>query len=66
VHALSAGGDLGKAREKWDGDMPMAVCVVTDFEAHALWMGKRGCVCVAAEETKARLIARGATPERWW
>jgi processive 1,2-diacylglycerol beta-glucosyltransferase len=35
---------------------------VTDFEAHALWMD--ACVdlyCVAAEETKARLVARGAT-----
>jgi processive 1,2-diacylglycerol beta-glucosyltransferase len=40
---------------------PLAVCVVTDFEAHALWM--EACVdlyCVAAEETKARLVARGA------
>lgn len=55
---------LGKAREKWEGDPPMAVCVVTDFEAHALWMGDAVDVyCVAAEETKARLIARGATPE---
>jgi processive 1,2-diacylglycerol beta-glucosyltransferase len=36
------------------------VSVVTDFEAHALWMNP--CVdlyCVAAEETKARLVARG-------
>ena len=42
----------------------MAVSVVTDFEAHALWMD--ACVdlyCVAAEETKARLVARGAAPE---
>jgi processive 1,2-diacylglycerol beta-glucosyltransferase len=42
----------------------MAVSVVTDFEAHALWMD--GCVdlyCVAAEETKARLVARGAPAE---
>jgi processive 1,2-diacylglycerol beta-glucosyltransferase len=40
---------------------PYTVCVVTDFEAHALWM--EPCVnlfCVAAEETKARLVARGA------
>ena len=38
------------------------VSIVTDFEAHALWMD--ACVdlyCVAAEETKARLVARGAT-----
>ena len=35
--------------------------MVTDFEAHALWM--EPCVdlyCVATEETKARLVARGA------
>jgi processive 1,2-diacylglycerol beta-glucosyltransferase len=40
---------------------PLVVSVVTDFEAHALWMNQ--CVdlyCVAAEETKARLVARGA------
>lgn len=43
---------------------PFVVSVVTDFEAHALWMGP--CVdlyCVAAEETKARLVARGAKPD---
>lgn len=41
--------------------LPFVVSIITDFEAHALWMD--GCVnlyCVAAEETKARLIARGA------
>jgi len=55
---------LGKAREKWEGAAPLAACVVTDFEAHALWMGDAVDVyCVAAEETKARLIARGASPE---
>src|SRR4051812_36254447 len=43
---------------------PLVVSIVTDFEAHALWMNR--CVdlyCVAAEETKARLVARGAVPE---
>lgn len=43
---------------------PYTVCVVTDFEAHALWM--EPCVdlyCVAAPETRARLVARGASPE---
>jgi len=43
---------------------PLVVSIVTDFEAHALWM--EDCVdlyCVAAEETKARLVARGATAE---
>jgi processive 1,2-diacylglycerol beta-glucosyltransferase len=40
---------------------PFVASIVTDFEAHALWMAQ--CVdlyCVAAEETKARLVARGA------
>jgi len=43
---------------------PFVVSVVTDFEAHALWMNP--CVdlyCVAAEETKARLVARGAAAD---
>jgi len=43
---------------------PFVVSIVTDFEAHALWMNT--CVdlyCVAAEETKARLVARGAGAE---
>jgi len=43
---------------------PFVVSIVTDFEAHALWMDT--CVdlyCVAAEETKARLVARGADKE---
>lgn len=40
---------------------PMVVSVVTDFEAHALWMEPAvDLYCVAAEETKARLVARGA------
>ena len=52
---------LGKARDRWEGQPPLAVCVVTDFEAHALWMGEAvDLYCVAAEETKARLVARGA------
>jgi processive 1,2-diacylglycerol beta-glucosyltransferase len=45
-------------------ETPFVVSVVTDFEAHALWMD--ACVdlyCVAAEETGARLIARGAPAE---
>jgi processive 1,2-diacylglycerol beta-glucosyltransferase len=38
------------------------VSVITDFEAHALWMDSGvDLYCVAAEETKARLVARGAT-----
>jgi processive 1,2-diacylglycerol beta-glucosyltransferase len=40
---------------------PTVVSIVTDFEAHALWMEPSVDIyCVAAEETKARLVARGA------
>jgi processive 1,2-diacylglycerol beta-glucosyltransferase len=40
---------------------PFVVSVVTDFEAHAFWMEPRvDLYCVAADETKARLVARGA------
>jgi processive 1,2-diacylglycerol beta-glucosyltransferase len=52
---------LNHLRQKRGGPRPIAVSIVTDFEAHALWMDS--CVdlyCVAAEETKARLVARGA------
>jgi processive 1,2-diacylglycerol beta-glucosyltransferase len=43
---------------------PFVVSIVTDFEAHALWMnGSVDLYCVAAEETKARLVARGAAAE---
>jgi processive 1,2-diacylglycerol beta-glucosyltransferase len=55
---------LTPMREKQDGPQPFVACIVTDFEAHALWM--ESCVdlyCVAAEETKARLVARGAPAE---
>src|ERR1043165_1297608 len=55
---------LGHRRKKNDCPAPLTVSVITDFEAHALWM--ESCVdlyCVAAEETKARLIARGASKQ---
>jgi processive 1,2-diacylglycerol beta-glucosyltransferase len=55
---------LNHLRKRRGGPRPLAVSIITDFEAHALWMD--GCVdlyCVAAEETRARLVARGATPE---
>lgn len=55
---------LTPMREQADGKGPFVACIVTDFEAHALWMGS--CVdlyCVAAEETKARIVARGAVKE---
>jgi processive 1,2-diacylglycerol beta-glucosyltransferase len=52
-------GSASSPRRLQDG--PFVASVVTDFEAHALWMGD--CVnlyCVAAEATCARLAARGA------
>ncbi len=51
-----------RARPSENWKHPFVASIVTDFEAHALWMD--ACVdlyCVAAEETKARLVARGAT-----
>lgn len=49
-------------RNQKNGVRPFVASIVTDFEAHALWM--ESCVdtyFVAAEETKARLVARSAT-----
>lgn len=41
------------------------VSIITDFEAHALWMSPSvDLYCVAADHTKGRLIARGAAPEQ--
>src|SRR5882724_5066229 len=46
------------------GFNPLTVCIVTDFEAHALWMEQAVDVyCVAAKETRASLVARGANAE---
>lgn len=52
----------GRLKAKGRGQFqPLTVSVVTDFEAHALWMEEGvDLYCVAAEETKARLVARGA------
>ena len=51
---------LGHMRAKKDAVQPMTVCVVTDFEAHAFWMEPFvDFYCVAADETKASLAARG-------
>jgi processive 1,2-diacylglycerol beta-glucosyltransferase len=55
---------LGSLRKKEKSPTPFVASIVTDFEAHALWMDD--CVdlyCVAAEETKSRLVARGAAAE---
>ncbi len=52
---------LGLMRRNQKAKPPFVVSVVTDFEAHALWMDADvDLYCVAAEETKARLVARGA------
>jgi len=57
--ASSKKGSTGHAHK-----LPFVVSVVTDFEAHALWMEPSvDLYCVAAEETKARLVARGAKAE---
>jgi len=55
---------LGQLRAKSGAAFKMTVAtVVTDFEAHALWMEPGvDLYCVAAEETKARLVARGLPP----
>jgi processive 1,2-diacylglycerol beta-glucosyltransferase len=56
---------LGRLREKAKGaPFPLVASIVTDFEAHALWMEAGvDLYFVAAEETKVRLVARGAKPE---
>jgi processive 1,2-diacylglycerol beta-glucosyltransferase len=44
---------------------PFTVSVVTDFEAHALWIETSiDLYCVAATETGASLVARGVPAER--
>lgn len=52
-----------KQRRKLD-PWPLVVSTVTDFEAHALWQEPVvDFYCVAAEHTKARLVARGVAPD---
>jgi len=61
---LMRSDDAGHGSRRLRAASPLVVSIVTDFEAHALWM--EPCVdlyCVAAEETAARLVARGAAPE---
>lgn len=59
---LSVLGSLRRENPQWAA--PLVVSIVTDFEAHALWMEPDvDLYCVAAEETKARLVARGAAAE---
>lgn len=59
-----SGSKNGTRNARSHGASPFVVSVVTDFEAHALWMESGvDLYCVAAEETKARLVARGAAAE---
>jgi processive 1,2-diacylglycerol beta-glucosyltransferase len=56
-------GQLRK-KKKRNSAQPVVVSIVTDFEAHALWMDSAvDFYCVAAEETRVRLVARGAAAE---
>jgi len=56
---------LGSVKKEQTVTPPLAVSIVTDFEAHALWMEPGvDLYCVAAEETKARLVARDVPAER--
>lgn len=55
---------LGHLRATGVTPDPLSVCVVTDFEAHALWIGPSvDLYCVAAPETKASLVARAVRAE---
>jgi processive 1,2-diacylglycerol beta-glucosyltransferase len=48
-----------------DAPFPFVASVVTDFEAHALWMEPVvDLYCVAADETRARLVARSVPGDR--
>src|SRR5206468_4326301 len=50
---------LGSLKGRYVARFPFTTCVITDFEAHALWMEPVvDLYCVAADETKARLVAR--------
>jgi processive 1,2-diacylglycerol beta-glucosyltransferase len=58
---------LGAVRRQRKGSSkpPFVASVVTDFEAHALWMDPDADLyCVAQEETKAGLVARGVPSDR--
>lgn len=60
-HVVSAAAKRAARRGKENSLTPIVASIVTDFEAHALWMDAGvDFYCVAAEETKARLVARGA------
>jgi processive 1,2-diacylglycerol beta-glucosyltransferase len=44
---------------------PFSVSVITDFEAHALWLEQHlDLFCVATDDTRASLVARGVPADR--
>jgi processive 1,2-diacylglycerol beta-glucosyltransferase len=50
------------ARLQEKGKKPFVASIVTDFEAHALWMSDAvDLYCVASDPTRVRLLARGAS-----
>ena len=54
---------IGHLKNKEGGMQPFTVCIVTDFEAHAFWLEPSAdFYCVASEETKGSLVARGVPP----
>ncbi|MDB6028891.1 MAG: hypothetical protein JWM68_5114 [Verrucomicrobiales bacterium] len=54
---------IGHLKSKGEGSNPFTVCIVTDFEAHAFWLEPSAdFYCVAADETKGSLVARGVSP----
>lgn len=56
---------LGSVRGHRRHHQPRVVTVVTDFEAHALWMEPGvDLYAVATEGTKARLVARGVSSRK--
>jgi processive 1,2-diacylglycerol beta-glucosyltransferase len=56
---------LGGSRTYRDQTRPPLVTVVTDFEAHALWLEPSvDTYCVATEQTAARFLARGVPAEK--
>jgi processive 1,2-diacylglycerol beta-glucosyltransferase len=55
----------GWREERSTGRRPKLASIVTDFEAHALWIEPSvDLYAVAQEETRAGLIARGIPPEQ--
>lgn len=64
THYLAS--EIAGALKARDADFRAFVaCAVTDFEAHALWMEAAvDLYCVAAEETRSSLIARGVPADK--